>query len=205
MDVKAHWEAVYRTKRPDAVSWFQPDPALSIAMIRRATRDTRARIIDVGGGASLLVDALLRDGYADVTVLDVSAGALAHARERLADSAGRVHWVDGDILTTRLPEAGFDVWHDRAVFHFLTAAADRATYLAQLRGALRDGGHAVIATFAEDGPAKCSGLEVARYSPDTLHGELGTEFELIDTAREQHLTPAGASQSFLYCLFRFTP
>ena len=202
MDVKTHWESVYRTKQPDQVSWFQQEPALSLDMIGRATTDETARIIDVGGGASLLVDALLRTGYADITVLDVSAAALAHARRRLGARAASVHWLDADVLTARLGDAAFDVWHDRAVFHFLTSTADRAAYVAQLRATLRPGGHAVIATFADDGPARCSGLEVARYSPETLGAALGADFEPLATAREQHVPPAGASQSFVYGLFR---
>ena len=205
MDAKAHWDAVYRTKQPDEVSWFQQDPALSLRLIRRATTDVRARIIDVGGGASSLVDALLRDGYTEVTVLDVSAAALAHARQRLGDTAATVHWMDADVLTAPFPEAAFDVWHDRAVFHFLIDPADRSAYVAQLRRALRLGGHTVLATFAEDGPPTCSGLPVARYSPEALQRELGAMFEPVEVARERHITPAGASQSFVYCTFRFMP
>lgn len=205
VDAKAHWESVYRTKQPDQVSWFQQEPTLSLDMISRAKSDARARIIDVGGGASSMVDALLRKGYSDITVLDISAAALAHARERLGVGGASVRWLAADVLTARLDDAAFEVWHDRAVFHFLTSAADRDGYVKQLRAALRPGGHAVIATFAEDGPARCSGLEVARYSPEALHGALGADFEPIANAREQHVTPAGASQSFVYGLFRYNP
>jgi SAM-dependent methyltransferase len=200
-----HWEQVYRTKRADEVSWFQPEPAVSLDLIRRAVPDTSARIIDIGGGASTLVDALLRVGYSDVTVLDLSATALAQVRARLGGAAACVHWLDGDVLSAMLPEAGYDVWHDRAVFHFLTTDIERDMYIAQVRRAVRPGGYVLIATFAEDGPIKCSGLPVARYSADALHDEFGRTFELVESIREQHVTPTGATQPFVYCLCRFLP
>jgi len=204
-DQKTHWENVYRTKRPDEVSWYQREPSLSLELIRRAVPGPSAQIIDVGGGASTLVDGLLRAGYSNLTVLDLSATALAESRERLGESAARVQWLDDDVLSATLPEAAYDLWHDRAVFHFLTNVADRAAYVAQVRRAVRPGGHVLVATFAEDGPSKCSGLPVARYSPETLHHEFAGGFELVESVREQHVTPGGSTQSFLYCLCRFVP
>jgi SAM-dependent methyltransferase len=202
---KTHWETVYRTKRPNEVSWYQAEPTRSLELIRRAVPDPSARIIDVGGGASTLVDGLLHAGYSNLSVLDLSATALAEARRRLGDSATRVHWLEDDVLSAALPEAAYDLWHDRAVFHFLTDASDRAAYVTQVRRAVRPGGHVLIATFAEDGPLKCSGLPVARYSAETLHREFDGGFELVDSARELHVTPGGSTQSFQYCLCRFVP
>jgi SAM-dependent methyltransferase len=205
MNPKAHWEALYRTKRPEEVSWFQREPTLSLDLIRRAVPDLSARVIDVGGGASTLVDGLLRAGYANVTVLDLSAAALAQARARLGDAASRARWLEADVLSAELPDAGSDLWHDRAVFHFLTAPEDREAYIAQVRRAVRPGGHVLLATFAEDGPTRCSGLPVMRYSADALHQEFDGGFELLESVRERHITPAGTPQSFVYCLCRFVP
>jgi ubiquinone/menaquinone biosynthesis C-methylase UbiE len=204
MDSRAHWESVYQAKRADEVSWFQREPAVSRELIQRVAPDRSSRIIDVGGGASTLVDALLATGYEALTVLDIADGALAQARVRLGERAGRVQWMAGDVRTIDLPAAAFDVWHDRAVFHFLTDARDRAAYAGQLRRAVRPGGHAIVATFAEDGPERCSGLPVVRYSPEALRLEFGEPFRLIDSVRELHTTPSGSSQSFVYCLFRTT-
>jgi ubiquinone/menaquinone biosynthesis C-methylase UbiE len=200
-DQKAHWETVYRTKRAEEVSWFQREPTISLDLISRAAPETSARIIDVGGGASRLVDGLSHLGYSDVTVLDLSPTALAQARARLGDAATRVRWLEADVLDARLPEAEFDLWHDRAVFHFLTSPGDRDAYREQVRRATRPGGHVLVATFAEDGPTKCSGLPVARYSAEALHNEFGSAFQLIESIREPHVTPAGTLQSFVYCLF----
>jgi 2-polyprenyl-3-methyl-5-hydroxy-6-metoxy-1,4-benzoquinol methylase len=202
---KGHWETVYQTKRADEVSWFQREPTISLDLIRRVAPATSARIIDVGAGASTLVDGLLRAGYSDLTVLDLSRTALHEAQNRLGDAASRVRWSEVDVLTTSLPEAAFDVWHDRAVFHFLTSAVDREAYIAQVRRAVRPGGYVLVATFAEDGPMKCSGLPVARYSAQALHDEFGGRFQLIESVREQHVTPTGTPQSFVYCLCRFVP
>lgn len=205
MDRQAHWENVYRTKAPDSVSWFQPEARLSRTLIGRLAPDRDARIIDIGAGASVLVDHLLEDGYRDITVVDLSAAALDIARARLGARAASVEWVQADLLTATLPEGRYDVWHDRAVFHFLTAPEDRARYVAQVRRAVRPGGLVLVATFAEDGPARCSGLEVARYSPDALHGEFGEAFERLESHRELHQTPAGATQAFTYCACRYRP
>ncbi|MGH9807463.1 MAG: class I SAM-dependent methyltransferase [Terriglobia bacterium] len=192
-------------KGPDQVSWFEAEATLSLALIQRAAPDRDAAIIDVGAGAATLVDGLLNAGYRRITVLDLSAAALAQAQHRLAERAQTIAWCETDILTADLPANEFDVWHDRAVFHFLTDAAHRVRYVAQVRHALRFGGYALVATFAEDGPTRCSGLEVARYSPDALHTEFGDDFRLVASRRQMHRTPWGAWQAFTYCLCRFEP
>lgn len=203
MNLKAHWETVYRTKRPDEVSWYQRNARTSRELIERVATDRAARILDVGGGASTLVDALLSSGYSDLTVLDVSSTALEAARRRLGDRAAGVTWLEADVLTHAFPSAAFDVWHDRAVFHFLTAARDRERYVEQVRRAMRPGGYVLVATFAESGPTKCSGLPVARYTPDALHAVFGSGFRLLESTREDHVTPSGAIQPFVYCVCRF--
>jgi 2-polyprenyl-3-methyl-5-hydroxy-6-metoxy-1,4-benzoquinol methylase len=202
MDPRTHWQSVYTTKKPTEVSWYQPAAVLSLSMIRRVAPDRSAAIIDVGGGASTLVDGLLGDGYSRVTVLDVSAAALAEASTRLAADARRVRWLEANVLDTVLPACAYDVWHDRAAFHFLTEMADRRRYVEQVRASVRPGGYVIVATFASDGPAKCSGLEVARYGPQELHGQFGPDFQLLESAREEHHTPAGGVQPFIYCLCR---
>ncbi len=205
MDRQAHWENVYRTKAPDRVSWFQPEARLSRALIGRLAPDRAARIIDIGAGASVLVDHLFEDGYRNLTVVDLSGAALEIARARLGARAADVEWLQADVLAAPLPEARYDVWHDRAVFHFLTAPEERARYVARVRRAVRPGGLVLVATFAEDGPTSCSGLAVARYSPGALHGEFGEAFELLEGHRELHQTPAGATQAFTYCACRYRP
>ena len=205
MDSKAHWEAIYRTKTPQEVSWFQPEARASLDLIRRVAPALTASILDVGGGASRLVDGLLEAGYSNVYVLDLSGAALSHSRLRLGATAARVPWIEADLLTADLPRATFDIWHDRALFHFLTAPADRARYVAQVRHAVRSGGHVVVGTFAEDGPTRCSGLPVVRYTPEALADEFGPDFRLIDSLRDEHRTPAGARQAFVFCVFRVKP
>ena len=202
MSSRHHWDAIYRTKTPNEVSWYQPEAALSLDLIRRTTPALDAPILDVGGGASTLVDGLLEAGYREVTVLDIAPAGLTRARERLGARAARAKWVAGDILTVPLPLGGFDIWHDRAVFHFLTLPGDRAQYVAQVRRAVRPGGHVIVASFAPEGPTRCSGLEVVRYSPDAMHAEFGAAFTLVDSVREDHRTPAGSTQAFTYCLCR---
>jgi SAM-dependent methyltransferase len=202
MDSKAHWENVYRTRLPTEVSWFQPNAARSLALIRQVNPPPGDSIIDIGGGASTLVDDLLDAGYCDITVLDLSGTALGITRSRLGDRERAVRWIEADLLEVSLPEAAYAVWHDRAVFHFLTTPDSRARYLAQVRKAVRPGGHVLIATFAEDGPTRCSGLEVARFSTDGLHALLGGGFEPLTNEREEHVTPAGITQAFNYCLYR---
>lgn len=164
-----------------------------------------AAILDVGGGASTLVDGLLDAGYRDLTVLDIAPTALHQARERLGVRADRVKWVEGDVLTAGLLRASIDLWHDRAVFHFLADADARAAYVHQVRRALRPGGFTIVATFAEDGPTRCSGLDVVRYSAEELHTTFGADFRLLDTRAERHRTPSGVEQSFRYCVFRWEP
>ncbi|CAA6604853.1 Methyltransferase type 12 [Rhodospirillaceae bacterium LM-1] len=202
MDRKHHWDKVYQTKSADSVSWFQPHAETSLRLIEGVAPDKRASIIDVGGGASKLVDGLLDDGYLDLSVLDLSGQALSVAKNRLGEKAGCVSWIEGDITKVCLPAHRYDIWHDRAVFHFLTEADDRQAYVAQVLKAVKPGGHVIVASFAEDGPEKCSGLEVVRYSPDKLHSQFGGTFRLLGHEREAHRTPAGKEQLFVYCYCR---
>lgn len=203
MDRKAHWDRVYQTVASDQVSWFQPQPTLSLELIRRVAPRSTAAILDVGGGASTLVDHLLESGYRAITVLDLAPTALSAARRRLGQCGASVTWLEADVLGIALASSAYDVWHDRAVFHFLTDPDDRRRYVAQVRHAVRPDGHVVLAAFGPDGPTVCSGLPVVRYSPAALHAELGEGFDLLDSARETHRTPAGRSQEFIYCLFHF--
>lgn len=205
MTPKEHWESIYASRKPDEVSWFQPRPAVSLELIRRVAPRREAAIIDVGGGASTLVDALLSSGYRRVTVSDISAAGLRHAEQRLGAAGAQVAWRCADILDDDLPPAAFDVWHDRAVFHFLTSSADRHRYVAQVARAVRPNGHVIVATFAEDGPPRCSGLDVVRYSAADLHAQFGAQFELIEKVREEHRTPSGSRQAFQYCLCAYRP
>jgi 2-polyprenyl-3-methyl-5-hydroxy-6-metoxy-1,4-benzoquinol methylase len=202
MDPKTHWETIYRTKDVHEVSWFQAEARRSRDLITRICPDRAAPIIDVGAGASVLVDNLLAAGYVDVTVLDVSEAALEVSRDRLGADSAKVKWMRADVRRPQLDEGAYAVWHDRAVFHFLTDAADRAVYVEQVRHAVKPGGYVLVATFAEDGPEYCSGLPVVRYSAEGLHSEFGTGFQLVRSEHEDHHTPAGAEQSFLYCLCR---
>lgn len=202
MQRKDHWENIYSTRATDAVSWFQQRADYSLRFIRATGVDPSAAIIDVGGGASVLVDDLLAEGYRKVTVLDLSGAALAAARRRLGAAAERVGWIEADVTKAALPLHGYDVWHDRAVFHFLTDPADRAAYVAQVLRAVKPGGHVIVASFAEDGPEKCSGLPVMRYSPDGMHAQFGDAFILEGHEKEAHQTPGGAVQQFVYCYCR---
>jgi 2-polyprenyl-3-methyl-5-hydroxy-6-metoxy-1,4-benzoquinol methylase len=198
---RAHWENVYRTKGEREVSWFQETPSISLELIRSAGATRQSAVVDVGGGASLLVDALVDEGYEDVTVLDVSESALAVAKTRLGQSAARVTWIVADVVGWKPPQR-YDVWHDRAAFHFLTGEADRTAYVECLREALRPGGHAIIATFALDGPERCSGLPVIRYDAARLGRVLGDGFNLLETRRHDHRAPTGGVQSFQFSAFR---
>ena len=202
MSNKNHWETLYETKQHNQVSWFQEHAELSLKFIRDTGVGTDAHILDVGGGASVLVDDLLDAGYHNLSVLDISAAALRAAKARLGTTASRVHWIEADITQLELPEASIDVWHDRAVFHFLTNPQDRQRYVQTVQHAVKPGGHVIIATFAEDGPLKCSGLDIVRYRPETLHHEFGAGFELLKSQNEHHHTPSGADQSFIYCYCR---
>lgn len=201
MNHSNYWNTIYSDRQPGEFSWFQGIPTLSLELLAAAGLHPGSRVIDVGGGASQLVDELLGQGLSDVTVLDISEVAIAHAQRRVERDGSRVRWLVGDMLETPLG-GPFDLWHDRAIFHFLTDLDGRERYVAQLSGALAPGGHAVIATFAEDGPAQCSGLPVVRYTPEQLHSELGDSFRLVETRRDNHLTPDGREQRFIYCLFR---
>jgi len=199
MSAKTHWENVYATKPAQRVSWYQPHATLSLAMIQKSVHRSGASVIDVGGGASTLVDDLIASGYRDITVLDLSRAALDVARKRLGDDAERVHWIEGDVTTVALPERKFDVWHDRAVFHFLTEPAARSAYIAQVMRAVKPGGHVIVAAFGPDGPTQCSGLPVMRYAPESLHATFGSAFQLIEHTAEEHHTPGGSVQHFVYC------
>jgi len=194
----AHWDSVFGSDDDGKRSWTQSEPRLSLALVRELR--TRGRVIDVGGGTSLLAGKLLDDGY-DVAVLDISSVAVARARERLGDRANRVQWIIADV--TQSPEPGeFDLWHDRALFHFLIDPADRAAYVALLSRAIPFAGHAIIATFAPDGPEECSGLPIRRYDAQLLATEVGTGFQLVKSVSETHFTPWASPQAFQYSLLR---
>lgn len=199
---KAHWEHVYSTKSPERVSWFQEHAEQSLRMIQDTGIPLSASIIDVGGGASTLADDLLQRGYTDITVLDISQAALHSAQTRLGAKANRIHWLEADILKATFPVHAYDVWHDRAVFHFLTEPEQRQQYVQQVLHAVKPGGHVIIATFAEDGPIQCSGLPVMRYNKDELHAEFGHDFTLLHHEKEEHQTPFDTTQKFLYCYCR---
>ncbi len=202
MDIKTHWSNIYTTKQPTDVSWYQVEPTRSLDFIAASGIPHDAPIIDVGAGASTLVDHLLKRGYSDITLLDISGEALGKTRERLGADAERVRWIEGDATTVNLPAAHYALWHDRAVFHFLTDADARKRYIEQVLRALKPGGHVIVATFASDGPEKCSGLEVVRYDAETLHDTFGASFTPISSARETHQTPWGSEQRFIYCYCR---
>lgn len=205
MDRKAHWKGVYTTKQSTEVSWYQAKPTRSLEVLRQVGAGPEATIIDVGGGDSTLVDAVVAERLGHITVLDISAAALTRARERLGERAGEVTWIEADVTQAELPAQAFDLWHDRAVFHFLTQTADRARYIATAMTAmtaLRPGGTLSIATFAPEGPTRCSGLDVLRYGPEDLARELGDTFVLQRSFTDMHRTPGGAEQPFTYAVFR---
>jgi SAM-dependent methyltransferase len=202
MRTKDHWETIYSARAPDAVSWYQPHAEMSLRLIRGSGIGYSAPIIDVGGGASTLVDDLLGAGYTNVTVLDLSAAALTAARHRLGAAAEKVRWIEGDVTALSLPAGAYALWHDRAVFHFLTAPEARAAYVASVLRSVQPGGHVIVATFAEDGPTQCSGLPVVRYGADSLHAEFGEPFTLLRHEKESHHTPHGTVQQFIYCYCR---
>jgi len=204
MERKAHWDNIYQTKSPLEVSWYQREPELSLALIERARIDPDAPILDVGGGASVLVDRLLARGYRSVSVLDVSATALAQAQARLGNLADKVHWIEADITAFQSSHR-FRLWHDRAVFHFLTDPSDRRAYVNTLINSLEPDGHLIIATFAIGGPTKCSGLDICQYDAARMGAELGPAFELMEEVAETHLTPAGKEQRFVFLRYRRRP
>ena len=202
VDAKTHWEKVYATKAPDAVSWYRAHLETSLALIERATNEHSVAIIDVGGGESTLVDDLLLRGYTNLTVLDVSQTAIEVTRKRLGSAAEQVCWLIGDIVEIELQPQIYDLWHDRAVFHFLTTPERRSAYVRQVTRAVKQGGHVIISTFGPEGPTRCSGLEVMRYDAKSLHGEFGGHFRLVESSKELHQTPLGTTQQFLYCYCR---
>ena len=199
-DRKTHWENVYGSKSSLEVSWYQKEPTLCLRLIQNTGLAHDAPIIDVGGGASTLVDCLCENGFTNISVLDVSAQALTHAKLRLADNACDVKWHEADV-TEFAPPHPFSLWHDRAVFHFLTAKEDRDRYVGVLKRALEPGGHLIIMTFAVDGPEKCSGLDIVQYDAEKLMAALGEGFDLIENGYEAHITPAAKVQKFAYFHF----
>jgi len=202
MDTQTHWEKIYSEKASDAVSWYRPHLETSLALIERASSDCCASVIDVGGGESTLVDDLLAHGYENITVLDISQTAIDANRNRLGKASERVHWLVADITQVELEPSVYEVWHDRAVFHFLTSPSDRLACVRQVTRTVRPGGNVIISTFGPEGPTKCSRLEVVRYDAESLHQEFGARFRLLDSWKEMHRTPFGTVQQFLYCLCR---
>jgi SAM-dependent methyltransferase len=199
MDIRSHWDRVYRTKTPSEVSWYRPHLEKSLELIASAASSRDACIIDVGGGESTLIDDLLDREYRCLSVLDISQIAIDVTRNRLGERAHSVSWLLGDVTTIELPKQHYEVWHDRAVFHFLTNAADRNAYIRQVQEAVKIGGHVIIASFGPEGPLKCSGLDVVRYDAESLHDEFGAQFQLVKHLTEQHQTPFGTTQHFVYC------
>ncbi len=199
-DRKKHWEQVYSNESPLEVSWFQQEPTVSMRMIQDSVSDRTQPVLDVGGGASVLVDRLLERGYTNMSVLDISSKALEHAKERLGQQVGQVEWYVSDV-TEFTPPHQYACWHDRAVFHFLTDPEDRAKYVEALSAALKPGGHLVLAAFALDGPTRCSGLDIVQYNAERLGQELGDRFKFLEEVDELHLTPAQKKQ--LFCYYRF--
>lgn len=199
MNSQSHWEKLYAEKAPDSVSWYRGHLEKSIRFIEQLAPRTSVAIIDVGGGESTLVDDLLAREYENVTVLDISQAAINASRKRLGSASERISWRVADITRVELDASAYDVWHDRAVFHFLTEKSDRLAYVRQVARAVRRGGHVIVSTFGPDGPTKCSGLDVIRYDADSLHREFGVQFRLLETLKELHQTPFGTLQQFLYC------
>ena len=202
MDTKSHWEKIYTTKAPNQVSWYRPHLETSLALIERAATDRSSSIIDVGGGESTLVDDLVVRGFQNITVLDVSESAIVATKKRLGQVANAIHWIAADITQVELEPRTYDVWHDRAVFHFLTDPQQRIAYIRQVLRSVIPGGHVIVSTFGPEGPTKCSGLDVMRYDADSLHDEFGKRFRLVESSQELHHAPFGTTQQFLYCYCR---
>ena len=201
MNGQAHWNEVYRTKAPDAVSWYQPTPDPSLRALDQVHASALSAFIDVGGGASTLVDCLIQRGWNDLTVLDIAEPALSVAKARLGEAASRVRWIVANIVDW-IPDRQYNVWHDRAVFHFLTEETERDAYRRALRSGVAEGGIVIIATFAPDGPEKCSGLPVRRYDGAALAKEIGAPFAPLAQWQETHHTPGGNAQSFTWCILQ---
>ena len=198
MNVEKHWESVFSSKGPTAVSWYRPHLETSLQIIERRA-DRSASIIDVGAGNSTLVDDLLARGYSNVSVLDVAKTAIELTRGRLGAKAAPVCWIVGDVTEIELPPESYDVWHDRAVFHFLTNPVQRERYVRAVLKSVKPGGHVIVSTFGPEGPEKCSGLDVRRYDAEALHAEFGKRFRIEESSQELHRTPWGAAQQFVYC------
>jgi SAM-dependent methyltransferase len=203
-DRKSHWQNVYQDKSALDVSWYQKKPVLSLELILGAQVANDESIIDVGGGASVLVDYLCKEGFTNLAVLDISKNALDSAKKRLGDLAKSIEWFEADITQFSAPHQ-FSLWHDRAVFHFLTDQSDRKSYVRVLKHALKAGSHLIIAAFAIGGPEKCSGLEIVQYNAEKLIAELGEGFELLEERNEVHVTPANKEQKFTYFYFIRVP
>ena len=199
MDAKTHWEKVYTSKEPEEVSWYRPHLETSLALVERAAHSHSASIIDIGAGESTLVDDLLARGYENITVLDVSQTALEVTKKRLGLLAEQVKWIVADITQVELESFAYDVWHDRAVFHFLTSIEQRAAYVRNVAKTVKPGGYVIVSTFGPEGPTKCSGLEVMRYDAESLRDEFGAHFRLVESLKELHRTPFGTTQQFVYC------
>ena len=202
MNTEKHWDRIHRERAPDAVSWYRPHLETSLALIEKVAPERSSSIIDVGGGESTLVDDLLVQGYRNLAVLDFSQTAIDATKRRLASASDHVQWITADIANSELAPSAYDVWHDRAVFHFLTVMHQRIAYIRQVARAVKPGGHVLVSTFGPEGPTKCSGLEVVRYDAESLHAEFGVRFRLLDSVKELHRTPVGTTQQFLYCLCR---
>lgn len=202
MSTKTHWQSVYETKPADALSWYAPHLRESLRYVAQAATSKDVAIVDVGGGESTLVDDLVDEGYSNITILDISATALEVTRRRLGPRGVRVKWLAADILDVEFPVGAYDIWHDRAVFRFLTSDDQRRRYVAQALKAVKPGGFAIVGTFGPEGPEKCSGLQVSGYASSELHGAFGEPFELLGSSIEQHTTPWGSLQQFVYCYCR---
>lgn len=202
MSNRAHWNHIYQTKERNEVSWYAPHLTRSLSFITNAAPHKHAEIIDVGAGESTLIEDLLASGYTNLNYLDISDEAVSATRDRLGTSGQSVQWYVGDVTSIALPADRFDVWHDRAVFHFLLETGQRKAYVAQLQRSVKVGGQVIIATFAQDGPVQCSGLPIVRYTAEALSLILGEEFNLVGQVDEEHCTPAGKVQKFIYCRFR---
>jgi SAM-dependent methyltransferase len=202
MDAQTHWESIYGKKAADAVSWYRPHLETSLELIEHAAPELSASIIDIGGGESTLLDDLLARGYSNISVLDISQTAVDFNKRRLGSASEHVRWLVADITKAKLESSAYDVWHDRAVFHFLTGSEERLVYVRQVAKAVKPGGHVIVSTFGLDGLTKCSGLDVVRYDAESLHREFGVRFRLLGHSEELHRTPFDTIQQFLYCLCR---
>lgn len=201
MDSKSHWQNIYTDKNSNQLSWFQEHAEMSLHIFKKNVHNRNTQIIDIGAGTSTLLDDLLQSGYSKIDVLDISAEALQISQQRIKSlqTNAKINWIQANILETNLPHHHYDIWHDRAVFHFLTKQQDREHYIQKLMYALKPGGKVIISTFGPDGPLECSGLPIVRYSHDSLHNEFGLRFELLEHGEDEHQTPSGSIQKFIYC------